>query len=140
LTVVNKFVNLKEIEGDFMTLTKSDLFLVQLKRVVTGLNRNIVKTRIGDSTLNNRTLTVNQVIRFLSESRKQELKNLGVNLGTAYSQLRPLILEGRAVTRNRTDAIDINEFIAYYTTFVVALSNKTARVNFSKQLVGEISI
>lgn len=124
-----------------MKLVKSDLLLIQLKRFVSGLKRNDVKSLLGDSTVNNRTLTVNQVIRFLTQnSRNPEFNTLGANLQTAYDRLRPLILEGRSVTRNRTDAIDINEFISYYTTFVVAISTSSARRNFSRQLVGVTSV
>lgn len=122
-----------------MKLVKSDLFLIQLKQVVERFNRDGVKVSVGDSINNNRSLTVSQVVRFLTEvSANQERNILGVNLAAAYKRLRPLILQGRAVTRNRTDAIDINEFINYYTTFVVTISNQTARKNFSKSLVGEV--
>jgi len=131
----------KRKKGAIMKLTKSDLFLVQLKRVVKELNRNSVKNILGDSMFNNRTLTVNQVIRYLTEHvTTQQLNVLGVNLSQAYRSLRPLILQGRSVTRNRTDAIDINEFIQYYTAFVVVQSNKIARRKFSRQLVGEIAV
>lgn len=124
-----------------MKLTKSDLFIVQLKRVVKELTPYSVKMYIGDSTFNNRTLTVNQVIRYLTIStRNRKFNALGNNLQTAYNSLLPLINEVRSITKSRTDAIDINEFINYYTTFVVALSTQNARKTFSKQFVGEINV
>ena len=84
-----------------------------LNRLVTTLNTvdtDTLKSSIGDSTNNNRTVTVNQAIRFFTRSGKRRLAS---NLRTVYSsrQVRSLIRAIRATSR-RTDAVDINELLS----------------------------
>lgn len=98
-------------------MSKVNTFFNNISTVVNGLNTNTVKATIGDSVNNNRTLTVSQVIRYLTTRRKSNLKLLGNQLDVAYGILRPEIVAGRLSFR--TDAIDINEFLLAFESGVV---------------------
>jgi len=92
-------------------------FFERLNLVVSSLDRNQVKTFIGDSVNNNRTLTIGQVVRFLTNSKAKDFTNLGKSL----SSLNNLLGSSIKNTRNnyRTDALDINEFLNFYQTSVI---------------------
>lgn len=100
-------------------MSKYQLFYTKLLNVVSDLDTTEVKAAIGDSVNNNRTLTVGQVARFLTEAQSNIRggKTLGKNLINIYSLLRDDIVLNR--TNNRTDAIDINEFFNYYESVVI---------------------
>lgn len=100
-------------------------FYTDLLKATVNLNPTTVKTSIGDSTNNNRTLTVGQVARYLRNvSRK-------TRLATSITRIHSLFREDiqRARNNSRTDAIDINEFIAFYESEVVLLGNNRNLVN-----------
>lgn len=102
-------------------MSKYNNFYNSLVGVVGNLNTNSVKERLGDSTHNHRTLTVNQVVRFLNTKRTKGLKNLGNSLQNVYEILKEDIIANRL--SRRTDAIDINEFISFYESEVICLGN-----------------
>lgn len=95
-------------------------FANALQGVLNKYGRNTIKTAIGDSTFNNRTVTVNQVIRFLATRRSLALKNLGIQLETVYNlEFIGDTLDSQRIFNSRTDAIDINEFLLAYNSSVV---------------------
>jgi len=95
-------------------------FINLLGSLVEDLNTSHVKSTIGDSINNNRVLTVSQVIRFLeSANGLRGSKKLARNLSNVYEFLRQDIVETRI--NKRTDAIDINEFIVFYTHSVIGI-------------------
>lgn len=101
-------------------MAKYSQFLTDLQGVLTAVGRNDLKASIGDSTNNNRTATVSQVIRFLTRTgatRKQRI--LGKNLNIAYGIIRTNVVANRFLNF-RSDAIDINEFISTYEIDVVS--------------------
>ena len=100
-------------------MSKSGNFFNTLVEVVGGLDRNFVKETIGNSTSNNRTLTVNQVIRYLSSRRGVGLKSLGGQLESVYGDILPLIIASRKRRNRRTDSVDINEFINTFESRVI---------------------
>lgn len=75
-----------------------------------------VKYQIGDSINNNRTLTVNQVIRSLKYNNRTKVAK---QLQTIYTFLIEDIKCDRSETTNRTDAIDINELVSTYRAIVM---------------------
>lgn len=82
-------------------------------------NSQSVKDLIGDSTNNNRTVTVNQVVRYLDRTGKRRLSR-------QLNQVHLNFLIGIKGHRgNRTDAVDIEEFVKYYRLNV--MNNKTLR-------------
>lgn len=94
-------------------------FLENLVNVVNSLDKVDVKLTIGDSINNNRTLTVTQVIRYLSCAGNRRDLRLGVSLQYVFELLKYDIKNSRL--NYRTDAIDINEFINFYTDSVMTL-------------------
>lgn len=92
-----------------MNKTKVAVFLNNLRDIIKTLDTTEVKDTIGDSINNNRTLTVNQVIRYLVTRRNPKLKALGTQLSAVYYTIGKSALEMRY--NNRTDALDINELI-----------------------------
>ena len=67
-----------------------------------------VKRLIGDSTNNNRTVTVNQTIRYFEEMRDFKFAK---TIKIVYDLLEKDILSRR---KNRTDAIDLSELVNSY--------------------------
>lgn len=100
-----------------MSTPKYVNFFNQLNTVVNSLDTTDVKLTIGDSINNNRSLTVNQVIRFLLSSNVQQEIELGLSLQSVYGLIKADLLSSRI--NNRTDALDINEFINFYSTEVI---------------------
>lgn len=91
-------------------MNKSQQFIKALRDILAATTRDEIKFSIGDSTDNNRTLSVNQLIRYLRGLAMPSHKLLASDLELVYSSLRPVITGARAASRRRTDAIDINEF------------------------------
>jgi len=94
-------------------MSKARSFLNQLVTTLNKVESTSLKSSIGDSTNNNRTVTVNQTIRYLTNSEKSSLRKLGRNLNTVYNsrKTKSLIRALRSTTR-RTDAVDINELLS----------------------------
>lgn len=113
-------------------MAKYKTFFNNLITVLNRYDNDDIKTAIGDSTNNNRTVTVNQVIRFLGTRRNAGLKSLGEDLSFAYDTLREDIAEART-TNNRSDAFDINEFINVYDETVIYGADTDLRRTFGKQ-------
>ena len=78
-----------------------------------GDNTKVIKKAIGDSTRNNRTLTVNQVVRYLTLA--------GFDTDAQKISVVTEILKDQILSRrnNRTDSIDINELVTTYRTVVM---------------------
>lgn len=95
-----------------MSKPKYVMFVENIENVLNTFDRDFIKSAIGDSINNNRTLTVSQVIRFLSTRRNSTLKSLADQLEAVYgsSVVHNSLLRARANTF-RTDAIDINELL-----------------------------
>lgn len=77
-----------------------------------------VKRRIGDSDNNNRVLTVNQTVRYLQAIGQN---TLATQLENSFEALGNSIKVNRFT--NRTDAIDINEFVKFYNNNVIENNN-----------------
>lgn len=92
-------------------------FFNQLNTVVNSLDPVEVKLTLGDSINNNRTLTVGQVVRFLTSTRNRRLTKIGTSLNNVFSIVRGDIKGSR--NNYRTDAIDINEFLNFYQDSVI---------------------
>lgn len=95
--------------------------LAHLRSLVRGRNAQTAKRAIGDSTKNNRTLTVSQTIRFLDLLGQDEF-------ATQLDLVRPIIEQEVAKVRsNRTDAIDLAEFVDTYRNVIMNNRNRTLR-------------
>lgn len=115
-------------------MPKYQTFINNLVGVVNGLDTNTVKLTLGDSINNNRVLSVNQVIRFLTAQRKRNLRTLGLELSSVYELLRGDLVSTRLTLR--TDAIDINEFTNFYNTVFVTQSRLPFVGISSRAIVG----
>lgn len=97
-------------------------FFYELLKTTQSLNiqKDFFKDLIGDSIENNRTLTVNQVLRFQASTfSTRNGKRFAKKLKTVYNILRPHIKSDRKATTKRTDAIDINELVSTYRAVVM---------------------
>lgn len=89
-------------------------------------NSKSVKELIGDSTSNNRTVTVNQAIRYLEYTGQRKTAK---QVKAAYSVLRPVITYVRAYDGVvRTDAIDLDEFVRTFRHEVMDTKNLRQKV------------
>jgi hypothetical protein len=75
------------------------------------MDKEVIKADIGDS-VNGKTLTINQVVRFLTNQRNSHL----VSLGDKTRLIRKLFLQTLKARREergtyRTDAFTINELL-----------------------------
>jgi hypothetical protein len=113
-------------------MDKGTKFFNQLVDYLQAYYKNDVKNFLGDSTDNHRVLSTNQVINFLTLNNSLKLNKLGRNLKVVYSVLRPQITYLRRLCNERTDAIDINEFI--YTFEYYYSSDPFFRKALSKRL------
>lgn len=113
-------------------MVKYKQFITDLEAVLAKFSTEEIKLKIGDSINNNRVITVNQLVRFLSTRRNANYKALGVALTTTYGLLKDNISIARAATY-RTDAFDINEFINMYNDVVLEGTTST-RSNFNRVL------
>lgn len=97
------------------------LELAQLRADVRGNQGVFAKRTIGDSVRNNRTLTVVQTIRYLDALGND-------TLATQLDSIRPIIEQEVLKRRsNRTDAIDLSEFVNTYRNVIMNGRNKTLR-------------
>lgn len=92
-------------------MSKVTRLLNDVNGVLDTFSRDSIKAAIGDSTANNRTVTVKQLIRFLNTRRKSGLRKLANNLSVVYSSVRGDIFLNRS--SYRTDAVDVYEFIDF---------------------------
>lgn len=88
------------------------LLIAELRAAARGNCAKRIKKLLGDSTNNNRTLTVNQVLRFLQRNKLERMVKI---VKGAYVVLEPKINENR----RRTDAIDIAELVNTYRSEVM---------------------
>lgn len=100
--------------------------IAELRSVARGTQSKQIKQLIGDSTVNNRTLTLGQAIRYL------DIVGLD-SLATQLDSVRPLI-EREVIKRrtNRTDAVDLAEFVNTYRS--VVMNGKKLRVKVGAAL------
>ncbi len=77
-----------------------------------GEATKVAKYSIGDSTNNNRTLTVKQTIRYLDEVGNDELATALDNVSRILEN--EVLAQRREVGSRRTDAIDIGELVSVY--------------------------
>lgn len=101
-------------------MSKVAKLLTDLGSVLEMYDRDTIKLAIGDSTSNNRTVTVKQLIRFLDTRRKRDFKKLGWNLSVVYTSVRSEVFLNRSSLR--TDAVDIHEFVNFLETYSVPRS------------------
>lgn len=83
-------------------------FVSTLERVLSDLDQSRVKRSIGDSTQNNRTISVNQLVRFLTRRGNRGDQILARRISTLLESVRDLVSLNRI---NRTDAVDVSEFL-----------------------------
>ena len=110
-------------------MSKVNTFYNSLINKVQSIPTVEAKLLIGDSINNHRALTVGQTIRVLSEIRGG--KALANNLEVVYDQLRPFIVNTR--NNDRSDAVDINEFISFFESEIVN-GNSVAKRYVGSQL------
>ena len=91
------------------------LKVADLRSQLKGNNLVHAKEMIGDSTNNKRTLTVNQLIRYLSLGEVRGDKKLARQLKAVNSVLAAEI----KANRTRTDAVDLTEFVNTYRELVM---------------------
>lgn len=110
-------------------MRKFQKYFLELARLNYKLKiyKNAVKEEIGDSINNNRTLSVNQVLRYLNGHKTAK------NITTVYSVLKPYIKNDRKVSTKRTDAIDMGELVATYRA--VVMDDKKLRKTLGRKLV-----
>lgn len=97
------------------------------------LGSRMVKTTVKDSLKNNRTPTVNQIIRFTAESKD---KRLTKEISAVYVILKPYMSYARTERGSkRTDAYDINELVLVYRDRVM---NKKQFRRQIGQILGQI--
>lgn len=82
--------------------------IATLRSELRGENGFVAKAIIGASVGNNRTLTVNQTIQYLQVTRKVKLAK---QLAAVKAVLQEEISCHRSENNNRTDAVDLNEFV-----------------------------
>lgn len=114
------------MQGKYVT------FFDELVGFLETTDTNTIKVAIGDSINNNRTLSVNQVIRFLTTRRTPSKKALGESLVNVYTMLKPTIISKRI--NARTDAVDINEFLNVYERSVLNSRSKFVKRNIGSQI------
>lgn len=114
-------------------MTKSSQFVKLISLISNSVDKNKVKEAIGDSSNNHRTLSVNQMIRFLSTRPSQRLVGLGNSLNNVYTIVRSSIASNRG---RRTDAIDMSEFLGTVKNKISTKSKTFNRIN--KQRIGRV--
>lgn len=104
--------------------------LTAVRSLVRNGNGKTFKGIIGDSTVNNRTLTVNQVVRIFNKGRHKQTAN---EITAVYNLLKKDILsERKSRGVKRTDAIDIAELTETYRNLV--MTKKRYRQNIGQVL------
>ena len=106
-------------------MSKLNVFVNRLVDIINEQDRNTVKSVIGDSTLNNRTLTVTQFVRYLNATGRY---NTAFNVTKVYGVLNKRLVAQRDRRNFRTDAFDINELLTVLTSVATrgALSTKSS--------------
>ena len=106
-----------------MKVNKTKQVLKSINSVLETYEQDEIKFLLKDSLRNNRVLTVNQLIRFLVS---QHSPILATKVATLYSAVKPYIKADRSFI-NRTDAVDINEFVraVNYASFADKKFNKS---------------
>ena len=99
-----------------MAKTRVQEFFGVLDSILESTSSTKIKATIGDSTNNNRTPTVKQVVRFLNKTGK---KKLAAQLEVVYNELKWALAQNRDENNNRTDAFDINEFMYAFETYTL---------------------
>lgn len=82
-------------------------------------NKRIIKKMLQDSTANNRTVSVNQILRYTSSIGRPKATKFARQLSQVYIVLKPLIKNDRRSATKRTDAIDLNELVSTYRAVVM---------------------
>lgn len=85
----------------------------------TNENKYTIKKLLLDSTANNRTVSVNQILRYTASIGRPKATKFARQLGQVYSILKPRIKNERRSTTKRTDAIDLNELVSTYRSVVM---------------------
>lgn len=95
--------------------------LVEFRSMARGFNTKVIKTTIGDSTKNNRTITVGQTIRFA--------KKIGEKRAARVIEATFGVLEEEILSRRnfRTDAVDLNELVTVYREVLMKNKNEQFR-------------
>ena len=110
-------------------MSKTTNFETTVTNTVNNLDVVAVKEALGDSTNNNRTLSVRRLIRFLSATRGRNAarnRALASNIEAVYGKLRSSINTFRS--EGRTDAIDVQEFLSELNLTVAGDARTIARV------------
>lgn len=105
-----------------MTNTKIGNLVEVVSNIVENDGVEEIKSYIGDSTSNNRSLSVRQLIRYFQATNDQITAQ---NLEIAYSVLRRTILRRRNA---RTDAVDLSEFFQAATSANVKVRRKLGKL------------
>lgn len=108
------------------------LKVAQIRSELKGNNLVYVKEVIGDSANNKRTLTVNQLIRYLSLGEVRGDKKLARQIKAVFPVLKSEIVGARRDLTQRTDAIDVTEFVNTYRH--VVMNNKLYRRTVATKL------
>jgi hypothetical protein len=95
-------------------------------------NTKNIKLKVGDSINNNRTITVNQVIRYFYSVGADSIAS---EIASVYEYLRPVILNARDLSTQRTDSIDFSEFVNVYREYVM---NQRHERNTIGRLIGKV--
>jgi len=120
----------KKYGGNMRKFEKFFNNVATVRSILRGKIAKQVKVQLGDSANNNRTLTVNQTVRFLKENGHISLAN---QIEKVREVIEPTIKTVRKTNKvNRTDAIDISEFVNVYRTYV--MNNKVLRPKVSVAL------
>lgn len=91
-----------------MRPNKANQLVLKVQNVLKFYGRSYIKSVIGDSTNNHRTVSVNQLVRFLAIFNP----TLSAQVNTIYLSVREDIAFGYR-TNYRNDAIDSYEFLSY---------------------------
>ncbi len=81
--------------------------------VMREFGTNGIKSVIGDSTNNNRVVSVSQLSRFLRTRRRGDLRSTGQLLSGIYPQVRSEATAVSRISSFRNDALDVNELVTY---------------------------
>lgn len=93
-----------------MRVNKVTNFVAKIEAILKRYPRNYIKDLIGDSTNNNRAVSVQQLIRFLEIFNVE----LAEQVTAVYAEVRSDVAANRFFNY-RTDAIDVNEFLTFLT-------------------------
>lgn len=114
-------------------MSKINNLVSDVLEVVQNYGSTAIRKSLKDSVTRNREVSVNQVIRFLRTRRNPAYRTLATKLDAVYiSTIRQTAVNLRLMRgSNRTDAVDLNEFINavdYRTTWDSTFSRTVANV------------